>query len=70
MRACVRTCMCVCACVFVRVCVRVRALTREGLRKRGEQKRKRVSGIKHHVVLLGERISLKPANENIPTAAT
>lgn len=33
------------------------------------QKRKRVSGIKHHVILLGERISLKLANENIPAAA-
>jgi len=33
------------------------------------KKRKRVSGIKHHVILLGERISLKPANENKPVAA-
>lgn len=35
----------------------------------GWKKRKRVSGIKHHVILLGERISLKPANENKPVAA-
>lgn len=38
-------------------------------RWRRVKKRKRVSGIKHHVILLGERISLKPANENKPVAA-